>query len=147
MKQRKSFRILFPTFQRRLLAFVLVSAGSTVILSVCLTAARISSLARSLPNDGQLVMDSLTGLMMRDILIALGIALPAMGLLALVATMPLFGVFFRFRSFLTDVIEGSETEPCSLRQNDPMANVAELLNAATEAQRKLNAQNQGREAA
>lgn len=138
MNNRKSIRFVFPDLQRRLLLGVLVCAGTSVILSTCISAVSLASLARELPNDGDLLMERTTSLLTWNMGIALVIALPAFALLASLISMPMMGVFYRFHSFLQGTASGEQVKPCELRDNDPMREMAQLLNQATEAQRERN---------
>lgn len=138
MNQRKSIRFVFPELQRRMLLGVLVCAGTSVILSTCISAVSLSSLARELPNDGDLLMERTPSLLMWNMGIALVIAIPAFTLLASLITMPMLGAFYSLRSFLDGVADGTRSEDCKLRESDPMKDVAELLNRVTSAQRAEN---------
>ncbi len=142
MTQRKRIRIVLPGLQHRLVLFALCGAGMSVVLAACVVARRLSNLAENLPNDGDLVMEQMSQALMGDFAVALGVALPAFALMTLVLTMPFFGVLFRFQSFLEGTAKGEQTEPCGLRDSDPMGGVCELLNAATEGQRAINRQSQ-----
>ncbi len=138
MNNRKSIRFVFPDLQRRLLLGVLVCAGTSVILSTCISAVSLASLARELPNDGDLLMERTTSLLVWNMGIALVIALPAFALLACLISMPMMGVFHRLHAFLQDTVNGDQIRGCQLRDKDPMQDVARLLNQATEAQRERN---------
>ncbi|MCP5022394.1 MAG: hypothetical protein GY930_11535 [bacterium] len=142
MTQRKRIRIVLPSLQRPMVLYAFCGAGMSVVLTACVVARRLSNLAEKLPNDGELVMEQMTQALMGDFAIALGVALPAFALLTLLLTMPFVGVLYRFQSFLQGTVDGSETEPCDLRDTDPMSNVCDLLNAATEGQRAINLQTQ-----
>jgi len=142
MTQRKRIRIVLPSLQRPMVLFAFCGAGMSVVLTACVVARRLSNLAENLPNDGDLVMEQMSQALMGDFAIALGVALPAFTLLTLLLTMPFVGVLYRFQSFLKGTVDGSETEPCDLRDTDPMSEVCDLLNAATEGQRAINLQTQ-----
>ncbi len=138
MKNRKRIRIILPSVQGRLLLLILSGAGMSVVLAACIMARRLSNLAGSLPNDGELVMEQMTSALVRDFSLALAVALPSFVLVMLALTMPFIGVLYRFRSFLEDVVKGTETQKCILRSSDPMHEICELLNLATREQRNFN---------
>ena len=139
MSQRKRIRLLFPQLQLRLLTYILLSTGVSVVLTACIAAQALASLAKDLPNDGDMVMDQMPSLLLNHFGIALVVALPVFALLAFLISMPYVGVAYRLHSFLKATGSGEQTMPCRLRTNDPMQDVCELINKATLGQREKNA--------
>ncbi len=138
LKKRSVIRFVDAGVQRRLMAGVLTCVGVTVAAATCATIYGMDALASELPHDGELVAAKTVALGVRAGMLALVVSLPALLLLLLAATMPVAGVSYRFRQFLTEVVAGSRVEPLSLRRGDPMQAFATLLNAATEETRRRN---------
>ncbi|QDV08439.1 hypothetical protein Poly30_39820 [Planctomycetes bacterium Poly30] len=143
MKQRKLIRFVFPELQRRLVAVALACVGSSVAIGVCLVAIAMHGLAGDLPNDGDLVLESMPRALVIASGIGVAVALPVFAMIALAMTMPLMGVLYRLQQFLTDTAEGRETAECELRTNDPLQDLCSLLNQATRSQRAANAAGKG----
>ena len=128
--KRRPVRLLFPELQRNLVLLLLLSSGVSVILHVTVSAWTLTRLIANAPNDAEQLLGSIPGILVSDIAITLLVALPLFSFLGLLASMPLFGALYRFRSFLEGV-RGGKAEPCQLRQGDPLQEMCALLNDVT----------------
>lgn len=140
MNRRKSIRFVLPELQRRIVAMTLVSIGTAVIMSICLTAVTLTILSQSLPTDGAIVQARTPGLLAQNMIWSLLLLMPAFVLIALSVTMPVIGATSRLREFVAQVAAGTATQPCKLRQTDPLQDLCDELNRATAPRR---AQNEG----
>jgi len=71
--------------------------------------------------------------------VSFGLVLPLILWISILATQRVAGPVYHFERFLGDVLAGSATKPCKLRDGDQLKELCELLNRATEAQRAHNA--------
>jgi len=130
--QRRPIRILFPRLQSRLFTFVLAGIGTSLLIHTLVSVLSLTSVARSLPSDGQTLHGMIVGMLTHDFLLAFAITVPAFGLLAVAAFMRVVGPLHRMRTFLQAVVDGQQTEPCQLRKGDEFQDVCELVNQVTE---------------
>ncbi len=138
MTQRKLIRFVFPELQRRLIAVALACVGSSMVIGVCVTAVALNRLASVLPNDGDVIVEKMPWALTLSAGVGLAIALPVFALITLSMTMPLMGVLFRLKTFLTGTVDGTQVEECKLRDKDPLKDLCSLLNQATVEQRRSN---------
>ena len=115
----------------------------SAVLTACIAAQSLASLAKELPNDGGVVLERMPALLMSNFLVALLVVLPAFALLALLISMPFVGAAYRLNTFLKATADGEQTVPCKLRTKDPLQDVCALMNAVTLGQRENNAGAQG----
>lgn len=135
MNNRKPIRFVEPVVQRRAISAVLTCVGVTAVVAACSTIWVLHSLSTELGTDGQQVLDQAIPLGLRVGAVALAVSLPILVMMVLAATMPLIGVHYRMRVYLRAVEEGRETGPLTLRDTDPLQDIAVLVNATTAAHR------------
>lgn len=131
MKKRQPIRFLEPAVQRRMIAAVLTCVGVTSVVAGSVATWSLHGLAVDLSNDHQEVLAQSIPFGLRVGAVALAVSLPLLALMALAATMPLIGVHHRIRTYLTDVLDGAQTGELSLRDEDPLHDVAAMINEAT----------------
>ena len=71
-------------------------------------------------------------------MVGFALAVPAFALIGAFASMPMFGALFRVHAYLRDVEAGTETEPLTLRDGDPLQEMAAMVSRVTENQRGAN---------
>lgn len=87
--------------------------------------------ARLEPESARVLMEAAPALLGTALAIGIVVMLPLIGLLTLSVTHPVFGPFVRFRAYLQGLIDGTESEPCRIREKDELQDFCQLLNEAT----------------
>ena len=130
-KVRRRIKLIQPRLQLKL---ILASVGicllgllfECVFFAMCLT-----ELAVDLPQDGQLVLESVRPMLVKVALVScLGI-LPLVFIVGLLTTFRVAGPLYRLEMFLKQVARGEKPADCRLRKGDELVEFCELVNVAT----------------
>jgi hypothetical protein len=76
-------------------------------------------------------MEKLPGILRRTFLLTLGLVTPLTFALGVLSVFKVVGPLYRFRLYLRGVADGTEQEPCRIRQGDELQDFCDLLNEVT----------------
>lgn len=134
----RRIRLVRPGLQLRL---IIVLAGMTALsltLQYILFTSIVADAATGLPNDGLLMLDRVSDLLIAAFLASFGVLLPITFITGVLATHRFAGPIHRFESFLREVVAGEQVQPCELRKGDELGALCALINAATADRRASN---------
>jgi hypothetical protein len=137
---RRRQKLIKPGIQLRLSG---VFAGLSVLCLVIqwlLLSSMLANAAHKMPVGGDYLLDLIPSLLFRSLLFSLVIALPLTMLVGVQSTFRITGPIYRFESFLKEVIRGKQLGPCKIRKGDLLGDLCELINGATEPQRRRAAE-------
>lgn len=140
---RRRQKLIKPGIQLRLSG---VFAGLSVLCLVIqwlLFSSMLSNAAHKMPIGGDYLLDLVPTLLFRSLFFSLAIALPLTMLVGVHSTFRITGPIYRFESFLKEVIRGKQLGPCKIRKGDLLGDLCELINGATEPQRRRVAETTG----
>ena len=141
IRHPRRIKLIKPSLQLRLVAiFFGISCLGGLIQALHL-GMRLSMLANTLPEGGTYLMAQLPGLPLEIFLVSFFLLLPLTMAVGVLSTFRIAGPVYRFEKFLREVAEGSESQPCRLRNGDQLLELCELLNQATAEAREGNATN------
>ena len=128
---RRRIKLIQPRLQLKL---ILASVGICLLglLFECLFFAMcLAELALDLPQDGQIVLESVRPMLVKVALVScLGI-LPLVFIVGLLTTFRVAGPLYRLEMFLKQVARGEKPADCRLRKGDELMEFCELVNVAT----------------
>lgn len=129
---KRRIKLIKPKLQLKLVGiFVGVSAVGFLLQSL-VVGLRLSETASTIPEGGPYLMALLPRLPLEILLFSFGMLLPLTIATGVLATFRIAGPVYRFERYLTNVIEGRESEPCRLRSGDELQELCRLINEATE---------------
>lgn len=121
-----------PRLQLRIVLAFLGAACASTLVQVLLLSHRLSSLAESLPTDGNLVLEQLPGILRSQVLLTLLLMTPLMLAVGVLETFRVVGPLHRFERYLRDLADHKRPEPCRIRKGDELQDLCRLLNEATQ---------------
>lgn len=137
--QPRRLKLVRPGLQLRL---ILVFAGMCALcltLQYILFTSILASAAAALPNDGVLLLDKVTDLLIAAFLASFGILLPVTFVIGVLTTHRFAGPVFRFEAHLRALLQGTTSKACVLREGDELGDLCGLINDATAHLREHNA--------
>lgn len=131
ISQRKRVLIL-PRLQWRLVAAFLSAACISTVVQMLLLNLALTRLADETPVARGPVLDAAPDILWTQILLTFGLMVPLVIAVGLLETFRIAGPLYRFEGYLKDVIAGRKPEPCTLRSDDELHDLCNLINAATQ---------------
>lgn len=131
MKQRTR-KLVRPRDQWQILGVFVLTAGMSVLLNSAISAWSLANLTAELPNDSGLVRGQLPGLIANNAWMTLALVVPLFLLIGLTTVFRVFGPIHRFHLFLKGVEDGTQSEPCRLRDRDCLQDLCDQVNRVTE---------------
>jgi len=129
----KRRRVLIrPRLQLRIVLAFLSAACISTLVQVLLLSHRLSSLAETLPTEGNVVLEQLPGILRSQVLLTFLLMAPLMLAVGVLETFRVVGPLYRFERYLRDVAEGKRPQPCRIRKGDELQEFCRLLNEATQ---------------
>ncbi len=142
---KRRIKLIEPRFQLRLtLVFVGLSAMALLLQYILFTRA-LASIALALPEDGLLLMDRASGVLLGVLATSFLLFLPLIFTVGVLTTFRIAGPMYRFRQFLNDVKRGEQSAPCRIREGDEFQDFCELLNEVTDPLRRSRSEGAGDE--
>jgi hypothetical protein len=130
-KYKRKIKLIKPRFQLKLtMVFVGFSALSLLLQFVLFTSS-LTEVALELPQDGALLMEQTSGLLMRVILTSCLLFLPLIFMVGVLTTFKIAGPLYRFEQFLNSVHRGENPGDIKLRSGDELHDFCDLLNRVT----------------
>lgn len=142
-KQPRRIKLIRPGLQLRLILVFAGMCAFSLTLQYILFTSILASTATSLPNDGLLLLEQVTDLLVAGFFASFGILLPLSFVIGVLTTHRFAGPVHRFETFLRGVLAGRESQACKLRKGDELGELCDLINQATAQQRVSNATQQG----
>jgi hypothetical protein len=137
---RRRQKLIKPGIQLRLSGIFAGTSVLCLVIQWLLFSSMLSNAAHKMPVGGDYLLDLIPTLLFRSILFSLVIALPLTMLVGVHSTFRITGPIYRFESFLKEVIRGKQLGPCKIRRGDLLGDLCELINGATEPQRRRAAE-------
>lgn len=138
-RYKRRIKLIQPRLQLRLVA---VFAGIAVLalLLQCLLFYQVMTLvATTLPTDGLIVLTEINQHLPRILAISLGLMLPAVFWIGILATFRIAGPVYRLENYLKQVARGEQPEDCRLRKGDQLVELCKAVNEATRPLRQRSA--------
>ena len=137
-KHPRRIKLVRPGLQLRL---ILVFGGMTALsltVQYILFTSILANAATTLPNDGLVLLEQVSDLLIAGFAASFGILLPLVFMIGVLATHRFAGPVHRMETFLKAVFEGREAQECKLRKGDELGELCNLINQATLLQRNRN---------
>ncbi len=134
-EQRRD-RLVRPRLQLRLILAFLGVATTALLLQFALFASVISTAASELPTDGQILLESTTGLSITIFIVSFCVLLPLCFFVGVLVTFRVAGPLYRFEKYLESVANGGDPGVCRIRKGDDLQEFCVLLNAAMNRMRR-----------
>lgn len=132
---RRSFRLILPRVQLRLIGSMAAVAALALLLEYTLLVVAVINLANDLPHDRDLVLAQAASRLTWILGAALAVLLPVLFIVAVLVSHRFCGPIYRFEKYLRDVLSGAERGECRLRQGDDLQELCDLINRSTAAAR------------
>lgn len=130
-RYKRKIKLIKPRFQLKLtMVFVGFSALSLLLQFVLFTSS-LTEAALVLPQDGAILMEQTSGLLMRVILTSCLLFLPLIFMVGILTTFKIAGPIYHFEQFLNSVHRGENPADCKLRKGDDLHDFCDLLNRVT----------------
>lgn len=130
-KYKRKIKLIKPRFQLKLtMVFVGFSALSLLLQFVLFTSS-LTETALELPQDGALLIEQTSGILMRVILTSCLLFLPLIFMVGVLTTFKIAGPIYRFEQFLNSVHRGENPGDIRLRSGDELHDFCDLLNLVT----------------
>ena len=141
-KHARHIKLIRPGLQLRLILVFAGMCAFSLTLQYILFTSILARAATSLPNDGLLLLEQVTDLLVAGFFASFGVLLPLAFVIGVLTTHRFAGPVHRFETFLGEVLAGRESQACELRKGDELGELCDLLNQATAQQRVHNAAHQ-----
>jgi hypothetical protein len=129
----KRRRVLIqPRLQLRIVLAFLCAAGISALVQVLLLSHSLSSLAGTLPTEGNVVLEELPRILRDQVLLTFLLMAPLMLAVGVLETFRVVGPLYRFEQYLRDMAAGKRPGPCRIRKGDELHELCALLNQATQ---------------
>lgn len=125
-------RLIKTSLQLRLIAVFLSVACLASVFQVFLINRAVVSAAAALPSGGTELLALLPEIVRTGLLVTVGVLLPAVLVIGVLATHRVAGPVYRFENYLRLVAMGELDEPCVVRRNDELKDLCDLINVALE---------------
>jgi len=139
-KQRNKF--IGGSFQLRLAGSLVGLATLALLLQFLVLAARLATEAGKLEDVGGQLAVALPKMLLQVFGFTLVVLVPLIFCFAVLMTFRIAGPIYRFQEYLTAVVNGRETGPCRIRDEDKLQELCDLINRATEPARREQEQRQ-----
>lgn len=131
LRTRRAFRLVRPRPQLRLLASFGTISALALLLQHLLFSRVLAQVARTLPSDGELLLEQADGLLLTLLIGSFVVLLPITFLVGIVAASRWAGPLERTERFLHAIVRGECPEDLRLRKGDELRELARLLNHVT----------------
>jgi hypothetical protein len=129
----KRRRVLIqPRLQLRIVLAFLSAACISTLVQVLLLSHSLSSLAESLPTEGNVVLEELPGILRSQVLLSFLLMAPLMLAVGVLETFRVVGPLYRIERYLRDVAAGTKPPPCKIRKGDELQELCNVVNQATQ---------------
>ncbi|MEM7307012.1 MAG: hypothetical protein AAF682_10100 [Planctomycetota bacterium] len=135
---RRSRKLIKPRLQLRLTAVFLGISVLCFLLQLALVGQLLAAQAASMPSANIQLLDGLPMLLGKVLLISLGVFAPLLAGVGIAISFRIAGPVYNFERYLLRVAEGEETAPCTLREDDELKELCDIINEVTEPLRKRN---------
>ena len=129
--QRRSFRLIRPKLQLRLMLSFLGISLLALFLQYLVFMRVVTELSLELPHDGGLLMSEIPRRLLWVLLLTSAFLLPTTLYVGVLITRRIAGPLYRFEVFLGQIARGEKPRDCSLRSGDELKDFCVLLNQAT----------------
>jgi hypothetical protein len=133
-KRRK--KLIDPSLQLRLTFVFVALTAMALLLQFVLFTRNMSHIALRLPNDGLVLVDEMSALLISTLAWSFLVFLPITFVVGVLVTFRVAGPLYRFRVFLNDVRRGARPDACHIRKGDQLQDFCDLLNTVTEPLRR-----------
>jgi hypothetical protein len=131
--RHKRRRVLIqPRVQLRIVLAFLAAACISTLVQVLLLSHSLSSLAGTLPTEGNVVLEEMPRILRNQVLLTFLLMAPLMLAVGVLETFRIVGPLYRFEQYLREVAAGRRPGPCRIRKNDALHELCDLLNEATQ---------------
>ncbi len=138
-RYKRRIKLIKPRLQLKLIGAFLALTAISMLLQFVLVGARVSHLARSMPQGGDFLVEKLPGLLVGVLLFSLIVLLPAVLGVGVLVTFRIAGPVYRFEQHLSAVARGEDPGPCRLRRGDELQALCHLINQALDARSSTGA--------
>lgn len=145
--EKRHDRLVRPRLQLRLILAFLGVATTALLLQFVLFASVLSHAASELPTDGQLLLESTTGLSTIVFVVSFSVLLPLCFFVGVLVTFRVAGPLYRFEKYLESVARGVDPGVCRIRKGDDLQEFCVVLNSAMDRMRSREGLRDPREAA
>jgi hypothetical protein len=135
-KVRRRIKLIQPRLQLKLVFASLGICLFGLVFECLFFAACLAEIAVDLPTDGPLVLASVRPLLVRVALVSCAGILPLVFIVGVLTTFRIAGPLYRIETFLKATVRGERPPDCRLRRGDELAELCELVNAATAPMRR-----------
>jgi len=130
MRSRRTNKLTHPGFQLRLSATFLGLALLGQLLQFLLASTFLQFAARDVAGGGDLAAPA-AAVSLKAFFLAVAITTPVVLAFGVVMTHRIVGPAYRLTSYLREVADGVQTEPCSLRKGDELKDLCDQVNRTT----------------
>lgn len=128
---RRRQKLIKPRIQLQLTLFFVGLAALSLLLEFVLFTNTLTSAALTLPNDGPLLLEQASTLLLTNLVVAFLVFLPLTFTVGVLATFRFAGPLYRFEVFLRQIKRGERPRDFCLRKGDELQEMAALLNDVT----------------
>ena len=136
---KRRIRLIRPRLQLRLIMSITGVAVLALALQYMVFMRVLASVALALPNDGAALMTLISAKLLAVAILTLAMLLPAALLVGVLVTHRIAGPIYRFEVYLKQVLAGTQTAECRLREGDELQDLCVLINQVTEPLRAQHA--------
>ncbi|MDF1836996.1 MAG: hypothetical protein P1V35_03930 [Planctomycetota bacterium] len=132
-KQLRTRKLIDKSLQLRLVgAFVAVGCVATLFQVVLLNNSMLD-LSADLAKNGDILLATTPGILMRCVAITMGLLVPALTLVGILITHRIAGPAYRMRCYFQEIQESGEVNyKCRIRKHDELQSMCVLVNKAVE---------------
>ncbi|MAF67466.1 MAG: hypothetical protein CMJ84_17645 [Planctomycetes bacterium] len=131
-RHKRRIKLIKVSLQTRLTMTFVGMAALSLLLEFLLFLRASGEVAATLPNDGAIVWEEMTGILVGLLLSSLGLCLPLIFAVGILTTFRIAGPIYRMEMFLKEIISGADPGRCRLRKGDQLQELCALLNEARE---------------
>jgi len=133
---RRRKKQIEPRIQQRFALVFLTTSALAALVQTLVVSLLLLRVAERLPTDGVELREFLPQILGSSLLFTLLLLVPLDLAVGVLSTHKVVGPLYRFRIYLTQLAAGERPEPCRIRKDDELQDLCELLNRATEPQRR-----------
>jgi hypothetical protein len=131
-QERRKKKLIEPRIQKRFVLLFLSTTALALLVQALVVSYLLLLMADRLPNDGIELKGELIGLLARSLTFTMLLLTPLTLAVGIASTHKVVGPLYRFRVYLTQLVQGERPQPCKIRQDDELQDFCALLNQATE---------------
>ncbi len=132
-KQLRTRKLIDKSLQLRLVgAFIAVGCVATLFQVVLLNNSMLN-LSEDLAKNGDILLATTPGILMRSVMITMGLLVPALTLVGILITHRIAGPAYRMRCYFQEIEQSGEVKyKCKIRKHDELQSMCKLVNKAVE---------------